>query len=156
MIDSTKSRPASPRSRSLPVSGRRHAPRTLYVKDRAKNLGRDWTNPDTSYAERLSACAGYWNARAMKAARRADRWRTATFLLMWPALFLAGLEWEWGMACGLACMLAAGLCTMMERIEIRIIRHAGTTTVVMLPAVPANETRRRGMSDHPAGKGRKQ
>lgn len=44
----------------------------------------------------------------------------------------------------------------MDRIEIRIIRHAGTTTVVMLPAVPANETRRRGMSDHPAGKGRKQ
>lgn len=44
----------------------------------------------------------------------------------------------------------------MERIEIRIIRHAGTTTVVMLPAVPANETRRRGMSDHPAGKGRQQ
>lgn len=33
----------------------------------------------------------------------------------------------------------------MERIEIRIIRHAGTTTVVMLPAVPANETRRRGI-----------
>lgn len=118
---------------------------------------------------------------AIKAARRADRWRTATFLLMWPALFLAGLEWEWGMACGLACMLAAGLCTMpayaadrkghgrappprlahgkgivMERIEIRIIRHDGMATVVMLPAVPANETRRRGMSDHPAGKGRKQ
>lgn len=44
----------------------------------------------------------------------------------------------------------------MERIEIRIIRHDGMATVVMLPAVPANETRRRGMSDHPAGKGRKQ
>lgn len=33
----------------------------------------------------------------------------------------------------------------MERIEIRIIRHDGMATVVMLPAVPANETRRRGM-----------
>ena len=44
----------------------------------------------------------------------------------------------------------------MDRIEIRIIRHDGMATVVMLPAVPANETRRRGMADHPAGTGRKQ
>lgn len=124
MIDSTKSRPASPRSRSLPVSGRRHAPRTLYVKDRTENLGWDWTNPDTPYGERLAACAGYWNARAMKAARRADRWRAATFLLMWPALFLAGLEWEWGTACGLACMLVAGLCTIPAYAADRKAMHA--------------------------------
>ena len=73
MIDSTKSRPASPRSRSLPVSGRRHAPRTLYVKDRTENLGWDWTNPDTSYADGLACMlvAGLCTLPAYAADRKA-------------------------------------------------------------------------------------
>lgn len=180
MIDSTKSRPASPRSRSLPVSGRRHAPRTLYVKDKNK---KPWPGLDKSGyiirgasfgLRRLLERAGHEGRASCRPLADGDVPAHVA------ALFLAGLEWEWGMACGLACMLAAGLCTcrvrgrpqghgrappprlahgkgiVMERIEIRIIRHDGMATVVMLPAVPANETRRRGMSDHPAGKGRKQ
>lgn len=71
------------------------------------------------YGDRLSARAGYWDAQTMKAMRRADRWRKATIPLMVSAAVLSGLEWEWCTACGLACMLAAGLCAIPSYVEDR-------------------------------------